>query len=57
MADADPAWYALRNALFAEQYDEATQLVASRPALRHMMDGIGETVLHFLAVEDDQLTR
>ena len=54
MADVDPAWYALRNALFAEHYDEATQLIASRPELLHLMNGIGETVLHFLAVEDDQ---
>lgn len=54
MADVDPAWYALRNALFAEQYDEARQLIAGRPALLHLVNGIGETVLHFLAVEDDQ---
>jgi hypothetical protein len=54
MADVDPAWYALRNALFAEDYDEASRLVGSRPELLHLMNGIGETVLHFLAVEDDQ---
>jgi hypothetical protein len=42
MADVDPAWYALRNALFAEQYDEAEQLIANRPALLHLMNGIGK---------------
>ncbi len=54
MADVDPEWYALRNALFAEDYGEASRLVSSRPELLHLMNGIGETALHFLAVEDDQ---
>ncbi len=54
MADVDPAWYALRNSLFAERYDEAARLIASRPELLRLVNGIGETVLHFLAVEDDE---
>jgi ankyrin repeat protein len=54
MAEVDSDWYALRNTLFAEGYAEAESLVAARPELLHLMNGIGETVLHFLAVEDAQ---
>jgi hypothetical protein len=54
MAEVDAAWYALRNAVFAEDFAEADALVAARPELLHLLNGIGETVLHFLAVEDDQ---
>ncbi|RZI62551.1 MAG: ankyrin repeat protein [Rubrivivax sp.] len=54
MTDTDPDWYELRNALYAGDYDRSAALVASRPELIHLMNGIGETVLHFLAVENDQ---
>jgi len=53
MSETDPVWYELRNALFAKEYDQAATLVAARPELIHLMNSIGETVLHFLAVEDD----
>ncbi|MFX1682878.1 ankyrin repeat domain-containing protein [Mitsuaria sp. CC2] len=54
MSDTDPDWYELRNALYAKEYERAEALVATRPELTHLMNGIGETVLHFLAVENDQ---
>lgn len=46
------AWYALRNALFAEEFSVAGDLLRANPALLVERDGLGETVLHFLAVED-----
>ncbi|MDH0865379.1 ankyrin repeat domain-containing protein [Mitsuaria sp. GD03876] len=53
MSETDPAWYELRDALYAKEYERSETLVAARPELIHLMNGIGETVLHYLAVEDD----
>lgn len=52
MGNAPDAWYALRNALFEGAFDVAEGLLRQRPALLEQRNGIGETVLHFLAVED-----
>jgi len=54
MSETDPAWYELRNALYAQEYERSVALVENRPELVHLVNGIGETVLHFLAVENDQ---
>ena len=54
MTDIDPAWYELRDAVFAQDLSAAEALIRERPALLHLSNGIGETVLHFLAVEDDR---
>ena len=54
MATVDPDWYVLRNAVIAGQHSQAAALLAARPELIHLANGIGETVLHFLAVENHQ---
>jgi ankyrin repeat protein len=54
MSDIDPAWYELRDALYDGEYEGSAALVAARPELIHLMNGIGETVLHYLAVENAQ---
>ena len=46
------AWYSLRNALFADEFGVAGELLRANPALLEERNGLGETVLHFLAVED-----
>ena len=53
MNHSDPRWYKLRNLVFEEAFANADALVASDPSLLHARNGLGETVLHFLAVEDD----
>ncbi|GAA0766514.1 ankyrin repeat domain-containing protein [Ideonella azotifigens] len=52
MSDTPQSWYALRDALYAGDFDAAAHLLDMQPALLHHTDGIGETVLHFLAVEN-----
>jgi ankyrin repeat protein len=47
------AWYELRNAVYGKQFAVAEALLRSDPGLVSARDGIGETVLHFLAVEND----
>lgn len=53
MNDTDLAWYELRNAVYAQQFSSAENMLRDRPALLHQVNGLGETVLHFLAVEND----
>lgn len=53
MSDTDPAWYEFRNAIYAQQIPIAEEMLRVRPALLHLVNGLGETVLHFLAVEND----
>ena len=45
-------WYELRNALYEGDMSHAEKLLKIQPTLLHDRNGIGETVLHFLAVED-----
>lgn len=49
----DPRWYRLRDAVFERRHDDATALVEQDPGLLSLKNGIGESVLHFLAVEND----
>ena len=53
MAEATKDWYALRNAVYAGELADAEQLLKANPTLLTTTNGIGETVLHFLAVEND----
>ena len=46
-------WHLLRNAVFERRYSDALALLKEHPELINARNGIGETVLHFLAVEDD----
>jgi len=52
MSDVRPEWYQLRNALHAGEFPAAEVLLRDHPSLLTERNGIGETVLHFLAVED-----
>jgi hypothetical protein len=52
MGSATAAWYELRNALHAGDLESAGALLRSQPDVLEARNGIGETVLHFLAVED-----
>lgn len=46
-------WYLLRNKVFERKYSEASILLKEESELVDVRNGIGETVLHFLAVEND----
>jgi hypothetical protein len=48
----DDLWYALRNAIYAGDFAAAEDLLSQNPSLPTLRNGIGETVLHFLAVEN-----
>lgn len=48
-----PIWYDLRNAVYAKDFSKARTLLHENPHLIDLRNGIGETVLHFLAVEND----
>ena len=49
-----PAWIELRALVVGRKFEEAAALLARQPSLRSVVDGMGETVLHYLAVENDQ---
>jgi hypothetical protein len=49
----DPSWYELRNSVFSRDFGHAGELLAANPGLFDLTNSIGETVLHFLAVEND----
>ncbi len=49
----DPRWYTFRDVLYARDYDAADAMLRETPILLFLMNGIGETPLHFLAVEND----
>jgi ankyrin repeat protein len=49
----DPLWYDLRNSVYAGQFAHAEDLLAANSCLFDLCNSIGETVLHFLAVEND----
>jgi ankyrin repeat protein len=47
-------WYELRNAVYHKDFPLAEQLLEKNPSLCNARNGIGETVLHFLSVENDE---
>lgn len=49
----DKQWYQLRSAVSSQNYSEADLLLKSEPKLVTHTNSIGETVLHFLAVENN----
>jgi ankyrin repeat protein len=53
MSDTPQSWYEFRNAIYLGNFELAADLLARQPAVLHLVNGIGETVLHFLAVEND----
>jgi len=52
MSDTEPRWYELRSALFAGDYKAAEEILRKDRGLLELRNGIGETVLHYLAVEN-----
>ena len=54
MSDVRPEWYQLRDALEQVDFVTAAALVEKDPPLIDERNRIGETVLHFLAVENNQ---
>jgi ankyrin repeat protein len=53
MSSTRPEWYQLRNALEQGDPSAAAALLEQDPALIDERNGLGETVLHFLAVENN----
>lgn len=49
-----PEWTELVSLVEGRKFEEAAALLARVPSLRSDVDGIGETALHYLAVENDQ---
>ena len=49
-----PEWRELQALVVGRNYEEAAALLARKPSLRTTVDGMGETVLHYQAVENDQ---
>jgi len=54
MSEAHPEWYRLRDPLEQGDFSAAAMLLQTEPELISQRDGIGETVLHFLAVENNR---
>jgi ankyrin repeat protein len=52
MNTTDERWYELRNAIYVMNLPHAAELVRREPTLLTLSNAIGETVLHFLAVEN-----
>jgi ankyrin repeat protein len=50
---SDKSWYALRNAVYSHDFDSASTILGQDPAMLSSTNSIGETVLHFVAVEND----
>ena len=48
----ESVWYELRNLVYAKQFENAAALLRANPQLVSLRNGIGETVLHYLAVEN-----
>jgi ankyrin repeat protein len=49
----DPLWYDFRNSVYSGLFEYAENLLAANPCLFDLSNSIGETVLHFLAVENN----
>ena len=50
-----PSWYELRDAIAGRDFATAAATIQIDPTLIKTTNGIGETALHFLAVENDAL--
>ncbi len=50
---SDDLWYEFRNLIWAREFERAYELLAVSPDLIERRSGLGETVLHYLAVEND----
>lgn len=53
MDEVDPRWYEFRDAVYERRFDDAESMLRETPALLLLTSGLGETALHYLAVEDD----
>jgi ankyrin repeat protein len=51
--EVDPRWHAFRDAVHERRFDDAESMLSETPALLSLTSGLGETALHYLAVEDD----
>ena len=51
---ASPEWYELRALVAAKQFGEAAMRIECNASLCSAVNGLGETVLHYLAVENDE---
>jgi hypothetical protein len=49
----DDVWYRLRDLVWSKRFDDAHKILLFIPEIVDHRNGIGETVLHYLAVEDD----
>ena len=54
MSSARPEWYQLRDALESADFFAASTLLDGDSSLLHERNGIGESVLHFLAIENNR---
>lgn len=54
MSETQPIWYEFRSAVYNRDYPNAMQILRKNPNIISMKNGLGETTLHFLAVENDQ---
>lgn len=52
---APKEWYELRDAVGQKNFSAAEHLLKEHPSLPTARNGIGETVLHFLAIENDEV--
>ncbi len=50
---ASPEWYELRALVAGKKFDEAAMRIERNASLRSAVNGLGETVLHYLAIEND----
>jgi ankyrin repeat protein len=53
MSTARPEWYQLRDALERGDYSDASTLLEQDSRLIDERNGIGESILHFLSVEEN----
>ena len=51
---ASPEWIELRALVAGRKFEEAAALLALKSSVRTAFNGLGETVLHYQAVENDQ---
>lgn len=51
---APTEWYQLRELVAQRRFEEASSLLELSPSVRIAVNGLGETVLHYLAVENDE---
>jgi ankyrin repeat protein len=51
---ASPEWIELRGLVAGKKFQEAGALLSLKPSLRTAVNGLGETVLHHQAVENDE---